>query len=678
MHLRLCLLLAVVAVLMQACGKSESPAEEMFRRGMELKSADLYQDALQVFRKAIDVDPGYENAYLHIALIYDDYLQDKVEAAKWYEQYLEVATNEQQKERVSRWLKEAQALAAQQVVATTADASAPTLPAAARQAIDTRLEEQRARLEREFKAKEQVLAGRYENQLDDLKDELLTVKRAHDDLNDKLGEMTSLRDSLQRRLADSSSTEQLKQLLDSPEYSGSDAELKARLAERNGQIEKLKTQLSQQSGFSQEKEELLVKLRQQVAATEHGQRNQAAAEELRTRVAELEAQNRQLATRLSDAMKAAEDADVSVAVSPTDEEFTRLRAQVEQLESERTRILADKQQAENALADLQTRTDAVIADMAASSGEDVATENRRLRLQIAKITSQFQDADAQRVTAAERAQELEQEIEAMRNLPPAAQPAVGGEFSDLSQEIVNMQETIEGQKKLLAQQDTQIADLTQRTLELQRTATQPAPAPEQPLIEDLNRQLAEKDQQISQRDTRLQEYKTAYDNAVARIQVLQGDRPSPGRVFPSDTSDTREMAAADATVYPAPATPVTQPATVSAPSTATLPGEGMTAPPPRQPSARDYSRVFYPESPPRTEQPAYAVTTPAAPSYSPRRTTGRQPRAYRVRSGDTLSGIARRVYGDRNKWNVIYAANRDILPRADSLRIGQVLYIPPQ
>jgi nucleoid-associated protein YgaU len=49
-----------------------------------------------------------------------------------------------------------------------------------------------------------------------------------------------------------------------------------------------------------------------------------------------------------------------------------------------------------------------------------------------------------------------------------------------------------------------------------------------------------------------------------------------------------------------------------------------------------------------------------------------------VRSGDTLSGIAGKVYGDRNKWNIIYAANRDLLPRADSLRIGQVLYIPPQ
>lgn len=51
-------------------------------------------------------------------------------------------------------------------------------------------------------------------------------------------------------------------------------------------------------------------------------------------------------------------------------------------------------------------------------------------------------------------------------------------------------------------------------------------------------------------------------------------------------------------------------------------------------------------------------------------------RTYEVRSGDTLSRIASRVYNDSSKWRAIYQANRDVLQRPEDLSVGQVLRIP--
>lgn len=49
---------------------------------------------------------------------------------------------------------------------------------------------------------------------------------------------------------------------------------------------------------------------------------------------------------------------------------------------------------------------------------------------------------------------------------------------------------------------------------------------------------------------------------------------------------------------------------------------------------------------------------------------------YVVQSGDYLGKIAQNVYGDANKWNAIYEANRGILKNPNSLQPGQVLVIP--
>lgn len=52
-------------------------------------------------------------------------------------------------------------------------------------------------------------------------------------------------------------------------------------------------------------------------------------------------------------------------------------------------------------------------------------------------------------------------------------------------------------------------------------------------------------------------------------------------------------------------------------------------------------------------------------------------KVYVVVSGDSLSKIAKREYGNANEWKRIFEANRDILNDPDKIFPGQKLKIPP-
>jgi nucleoid-associated protein YgaU len=51
-------------------------------------------------------------------------------------------------------------------------------------------------------------------------------------------------------------------------------------------------------------------------------------------------------------------------------------------------------------------------------------------------------------------------------------------------------------------------------------------------------------------------------------------------------------------------------------------------------------------------------------------------RTYVVVKGDSLSKIAKREYGDANKWRAIYEANNDLIKDPDLIYPGQELTIP--
>ncbi len=51
-------------------------------------------------------------------------------------------------------------------------------------------------------------------------------------------------------------------------------------------------------------------------------------------------------------------------------------------------------------------------------------------------------------------------------------------------------------------------------------------------------------------------------------------------------------------------------------------------------------------------------------------------RIYEVVSGDNLSKIAKKFYGDANKYTKIFEANKDQLADPDKIKVGQKLKIP--
>ena len=57
-------------------------------------------------------------------------------------------------------------------------------------------------------------------------------------------------------------------------------------------------------------------------------------------------------------------------------------------------------------------------------------------------------------------------------------------------------------------------------------------------------------------------------------------------------------------------------------------------------------------------------------------TSGAGGRSYTVKSGDTLSKIAKEHYGDANNYMKIFDANKDQLSDPDKIKPGQVLKIP--
>ena len=51
-------------------------------------------------------------------------------------------------------------------------------------------------------------------------------------------------------------------------------------------------------------------------------------------------------------------------------------------------------------------------------------------------------------------------------------------------------------------------------------------------------------------------------------------------------------------------------------------------------------------------------------------------KTYVVVNGDSLSKIAKREYGDANKWRTIYEANKELISDPDLIYPGQELKIP--
>ncbi|RAK68396.1 LysM peptidoglycan-binding domain-containing protein [Hymenobacter edaphi] len=84
---------------------------------------------------------------------------------------------------------------------------------------------------------------------------------------------------------------------------------------------------------------------------------------------------------------------------------------------------------------------------------------------------------------------------------------------------------------------------------------------------------------------------------------------------------------------------------------------------PTQPQTGSASDFFGNKTQPAAGQPAAPAAT--------------QGESYTVVSGDSLSKIAKRHYGDAAKWHQIYDANKSTIgSNPDHIEVGQVLQLP--
>lgn len=73
-----------------------------------------------------------------------------------------------------------------------------------------------------------------------------------------------------------------------------------------------------------------------------------------------------------------------------------------------------------------------------------------------------------------------------------------------------------------------------------------------------------------------------------------------------------------------------------------------------------------------TSKPDFSTVQGGSSSSAP---SDRQ-RTITVQQGDSLSKIAKREYGDADKWHAIYEANRDKIKDPDKIFPGEVLTLP--
>ena len=55
-----------------------------------------------------------------------------------------------------------------------------------------------------------------------------------------------------------------------------------------------------------------------------------------------------------------------------------------------------------------------------------------------------------------------------------------------------------------------------------------------------------------------------------------------------------------------------------------------------------------------------------------------EPNFYTIEKGDSLSKIAQREYGDAQKWNVLFEANKEVIEDPDLIYPGQRIRIPAE
>ncbi|MGE5413510.1 MAG: LysM peptidoglycan-binding domain-containing protein [Syntrophomonadaceae bacterium] len=83
-----------------------------------------------------------------------------------------------------------------------------------------------------------------------------------------------------------------------------------------------------------------------------------------------------------------------------------------------------------------------------------------------------------------------------------------------------------------------------------------------------------------------------------------------------------------------------------------------------------------PDKPDFSDVVSGSSSTAPSPSGAPAEGNTPTARMYVVQSGDSLSKISKKFYGDANSWKRIFEANKDVVKNPDLIQPGWRLRIP--
>jgi len=672
------LLIALIIISLPGCKPKQSPAEHIYNKGSEYLIEDKPKEALEQFQKALAIDPNHEDSCLQIAYIYEEQFNDSTKAIEYYNKFLKISKNERIKEKVKLWIEDARANLKKSAPASTDEFK--NLDPKTRKRVIKIIAEKEALFKKELDKKDKEIASSDSRELETLKETLGSFKLETIELKDKIENLTIERNDLQKKVRERQTQAKIADVLNSPALKGGVKKLKQNLISLKSEQEGMKLQVEQEKSKSKQLEEENVKLRQQLAEARKIKLSSDKTKALTAQLRKVQENNQLLADKLKIAKNAGAASDESEKIKKSfEKEIRNLQNQVLKSKKEQTAITITKNSLEQKCSELEDQVKALLkhsTSLEDNNGKNFIQENRVLRLEIAKLTSQFNDMSVKKSLAEQKAIELEDEVESYKTIPEAAKPVVASDFTDLSDEILQMQSTIQKKDNELEYKDNQISILKGEFNEIQNDFDKiKSDSSKDELIDELNKKLISNSDmnqklkyEIAKLNREKNKYKSADENAKALAYDMKGlssELSDKNRRLNEYAVKTKKYSEAHKAALEKIRRLEIQNQEMNNKIRGIISKMGN-----RQAYSKSLATKSYPENN------TYKYTNIKKNSGTSNTASKRKVKTYRVKRGDSLSSIAYLIYGSKSKWQLIYSENRDILKRPDSLRAGQILIIP--
>jgi len=492
--------LICAAVLIMALGcskKEESPATDKYNQAIEMQENERYKDALRLFHKTVQIDPNYADAYLQIASIYDDHLEDKNRAVEWYQKYLEISQNENQNKLVRKWLEDAKISAEE--INSGAKGEMARLSPQVRNLVKKHVSLGHSRIKQEYKEKEKGLIQKHKNEIKNIKEQLADFISINADLKDKIENLTIDLNASQKNSARNNVRDKLAGFLSSdstPKLSKNTISTK-KYIELESKMEEAKVQLNQERAKGSKLERQIASLNENIRKLKQLQNTSDKNTAYQKQIEELQDKNTKFEEKIKLLENASVIADQNISDINKDDEIRDLQNRISEMGDEKTKILVEKRNTEQALAQLQARLDEInVGESDANVIQKMIGENKKLRQEIVRITSGFNEISKKQNYAEQKVLELQDKIDKLKKNQHTVKPdAVNANFKDLSEEITLMQKKIHDQKEIISKKDAQLLELITQNLNFQKTVENEQT---DQIVKELNSLLVKKNLHINE------------------------------------------------------------------------------------------------------------------------------------------------------------------------------------